>query len=179
MVDEYQDTNLVQARIVKLLGGESGNVMAVGDDAQSIYAFRGANVYNILSFEQMFEGARLIRLEQNYRSTQPILDLTNALLEQAELKIRKHLFTERQGGPAPQLVRTISDRSQAQAVVSKVLELGRKYPLHEVAVLFRAGVPVLPRGGVRSTSWASSTASTGASASPRRRISATCWLICA
>ena len=144
MVDEYQDTNLVQARIVKLLGGESGNVMAVGDDAQSIYAFRGANVYNILSFEQMFEGARLIRLEQNYRSTQPILDLTNALLEQAELKIRKHLFTERQGGPAPQLVRTISDRSQAQAVVSKVLELGRKYPLHEVAVLFRAGYQSFP-----------------------------------
>ncbi|BBD09990.1 DNA/RNA helicase, superfamily I [Desulfovibrio ferrophilus] len=139
MVDEFQDTNLVQARIVKLLGGKSGNVMAVGDDAQSIYAFRGANVHNILSFEQMFDGAKLIRLEQNYRSTQPILDLTNALLEQAELKIRKNLFTERKDSHKPQMVRTISDRSQAQAVVSKVLEFGRKFPLHEVAVLFRAG----------------------------------------
>ncbi|MBU1001867.1 MAG: ATP-dependent helicase [Proteobacteria bacterium] len=139
MVDEFQDTNLVQARIVKLLGGQAGNVMAVGDDAQSIYAFRGANVHNILSFDQMFEGTKLIRLEQNYRSTQPILDLTNALLEQAELKIRKHLFTERTDSNKPQLVRTISDRSQAQAVVSKILEFGRSYPLHEVAVLFRAG----------------------------------------
>lgn len=144
MVDEFQDTNLVQARIVKLLGGESGNVMAVGDDAQSIYAFRGANVYNILSFEQMFEGAKLIRLEQNYRSTQPILDLTNALLEQAELKIKKNLFTERLGGKKPQLIRTISDRSQAQAVVSKVLELGKRFPMHEVAVLFRAGYQSFP-----------------------------------
>jgi len=139
MVDEFQDTNLVQARIVKLMGGEGGNVMAVGDDAQSIYAFRGANVHNILSFGEMFPGAKLVRLEQNYRSTQPILDLSNSLLEQAELKIRKHLFTERVDDHKPQLVRTISDRSQAQAVVSKVLEFGRKYPLHEVAVLFRAG----------------------------------------
>ncbi|WP_461210475.1 ATP-dependent helicase [Desulfocurvus sp. DL9XJH121] len=144
MVDEYQDTNLVQARIVKLLGGEAGNVMAVGDDAQSIYAFRGASVYNILSFEQTFAGARVIRLEQNYRSTQPILDLTNAILAQAELKIDKHLFTERQGGPRPQLIRTISDRSQAQAVVTKVLELARTHPLHEIAVLFRAGYQSFP-----------------------------------
>lgn len=139
MVDEYQDTNLVQARIVKLLAGDGGNIMAVGDDAQSIYAFRGANVYNILSFQEMFPGAKLVRLEQNYRSTQPILDLTNAILEQAELKIRKNLFTERKEGKRPQVIRTISDRSQAQAVVSKALEYGRKYPLHEVAILFRAG----------------------------------------
>lgn len=73
MVDEYQDTNPVQARLVRLLAGEKGNVMAVGDDAQSIYAFRGADVQNILRFPRDFPGASLVRLEQNYRSTQPIL----------------------------------------------------------------------------------------------------------
>ena len=83
MVDEYQDTNRVQARLVKLIAGETGNVMAVGDDAQSIYAFRGANVANILDYPKIFEGTKVIRLEQNYRSTQPILDLTNTILDGA------------------------------------------------------------------------------------------------
>ncbi|MCK9241505.1 ATP-dependent helicase [Desulfocurvus sp.] len=144
MVDEYQDTNLVQARLVRLLAGEAGNVMAVGDDAQSIYAFRGADVRNILSFQQMFPGARLIRLERNYRSTQPILDLTNALLEQAEQGIRKRLYTEREDGPKPRLVRTLSDRSQAQAVVARIMELSGRHPLAEIAVLFRAGYHAFP-----------------------------------
>jgi len=144
MVDEYQDTNLVQARLIQLLAGQSGNVMAVGDDAQSIYAFRGANVHNILSFQKMFPGAKLVRLERNYRSTQPILDLTNAILEQAELRIKKTLYTERKDGSKPRLVRTISDRSQAQAVVSRVVELSRTYPLSEIAVLFRAGYHSFP-----------------------------------
>ncbi len=144
MVDEYQDTNLVQARLVRLLAGDGGDVMAVGDDAQSIYAFRGANVHNILNFQTMFPGARLVRLERNYRSTQPILDLTNAILEQAELRIKKTLYSERKDGPRPRLVRTISDRSQAGAVVSRVVELGRKYPMSEIAVLFRAGYHSFP-----------------------------------
>lgn len=144
MVDEFQDTNLVQARIVKLLAGESGNVMAVGDDAQSIYAFRGANVRNILEFPKQFPGTKLIRLEQNYRSAQPVLDLTNAILEPAELKFKKSLFSERKDGPKPQIIRTMSDRSQANAVLNKVLELSKKYPLHEIAVLFRAGYHSYP-----------------------------------
>ncbi|NJB67933.1 DNA helicase-2/ATP-dependent DNA helicase PcrA [Desulfobaculum xiamenense] len=144
MVDEFQDTNLVQARIVRLLAGDGGNVMAVGDDAQSIYAFRGANVHNILDFPNQFPGAKIIRLEQNYRSAQPVLDLTNAILEQAQLKFRKHLFSERKDGPLPQVFRTLSDRSQANAVVNKVLELSKKYPLHEIAVLFRAGYHSYP-----------------------------------
>jgi DNA helicase-2/ATP-dependent DNA helicase PcrA len=139
MVDEFQDTNLVQARLVKLLAGEERNVMAVGDDAQSIYGFRGANVENILRFPQDYVGARIIRLEQNYRSTQPILDLTNAILEGAYRKFDKHLFTEKTDGPTPELIRTLSDTSQARVVLDKVMELGRKYPLHEIAVLFRAG----------------------------------------
>ncbi len=139
MVDEYQDTNLVQARLVRLIAGETANVMAVGDDAQSIYAFRGAQVQNILGFPDMFPGTKLVRLEQNYRSTQPILDLTNGILAQAQAQFKKHLFSQRTDGARPQLIRTMSDRTQAKAVVNKVLELARARPMHEVAVLFRAG----------------------------------------
>jgi len=83
MVDEYQDTNRIQAEIVKLLASRHGNVMVVGDDAQAIYAFRGATVRNILDFPEEFPGARIIKLEENYRSTQPILNLTNEILRRA------------------------------------------------------------------------------------------------
>ena len=139
MVDEYQDTNLVQARLVKLLAGQAGNVMAVGDDAQSIYAFRGANVENILSFPRIYEGTRIVRLEQNYRSTQPILDLTNAILRQAKDRFEKNLFSERLEGPKPELVKAYSDQTQARLAVEKIRELRRTYLACEVAVLFRAG----------------------------------------
>ena len=83
MVDEYQDTNRVQAEIVWLLGQKYGNVLVVGDDAQSIYAFRGATVRNILEFPEQYPGCTIIKLEENYRSTQPILDLTNEILRRA------------------------------------------------------------------------------------------------
>ncbi|WP_285907813.1 ATP-dependent helicase [Pseudodesulfovibrio pelocollis] len=144
MVDEYQDTNLVQARIVKHLAGEGGNVMAVGDDAQSIYAFRGANVANILDFPNIFEGTKIIRLEKNYRSEQPILDLTNEILRGAATKFDKHLYSDLPGDTLPEVVHPISDQSQARLVVDQILDLGRKYPLHEVAVLFRAGYQSFP-----------------------------------
>jgi DNA helicase-2/ATP-dependent DNA helicase PcrA len=139
MVDEYQDTNRVQARLVKLLAGEGGNVMAVGDDAQSVYAFRGANVENILDFPKIFPGTEVIRLERNYRSTQPILDLTNVILEGAARKFDKKLYTEKNDGPLPRLVRPLSDQSQANLVVNAILDLEKKHPLHEIAVLFRSG----------------------------------------
>lgn len=99
LVDEYQDTNKVQARLVRLLAGESdtgGNVMAVGDDAQSIYAFRGATVHNILDFPRLFPGTRIVRLEENYRSIQPVLDVANAVLENAPEGYRKRLFSRRE-----------------------------------------------------------------------------------
>jgi DNA helicase-2/ATP-dependent DNA helicase PcrA len=144
MVDEYQDTNLVQARLVRLLTGESGNVMAVGDDAQSIYAFRGAVVANILEFPQHFENAKLIRLEQNYRSTQPILDLTNIVLAGAQQKFDKHLFTERAGGVRPRIIQTLSDQSQATQAVGLITDMASRHPLHEIAVLFRAGYQSYP-----------------------------------
>lgn len=139
MVDEFQDTNLVQARIVRHLAGQGGNVMAVGDDAQSIYAFRGADIRNILSFPEMFPGAKVIKLEENYRSTQPVLDLTNAILDEAPESFKKRLFTSRTDGAMPRVVRPLSDLTQASLAVSRVSELLRTYPAHEVAILFRAG----------------------------------------
>jgi DNA helicase-2/ATP-dependent DNA helicase PcrA len=83
MVDEYQDTNRIQAEIVTLLASSHGNIMVVGDDAQSIYSFRGATIRNILDFPETFPGCTLIKLEENYRSTQPILNLTNEILRRA------------------------------------------------------------------------------------------------
>jgi DNA helicase-2/ATP-dependent DNA helicase PcrA len=139
MVDEYQDTNLVQARLVQLLAGGHRNVMAVGDDAQSIYAFRGANVQNILEFPAMFPGTRIVKLEENYRSVQPVLDLTNAILAEAPVAFHKTLFTSRTGGNLPQLVKPLSDLTQANQVVNKIAELRRSYEPKDIAVLFRAG----------------------------------------
>ena len=144
MVDEYQDTNLVQARLVRLLAGRSGNVMAVGDDAQSIYAFRGAVVANILEFPQIFKDAKLIRLEKNYRSVQPILDLTNCVLSGAEHKFDKHLYAARDGGARPRIIQTLSDQSQAAQAVSLIADMASRHPLHEIAVLFRAGYQSYP-----------------------------------
>ena len=143
LVDEYQDTNLVQARIVRLLAGPesgaTGNVMAVGDEAQSIYAFRGANVRNILDFPKLFPGTRIIRLEENYRSTRPILAVANNLLEYAAESFRKTLFTRREGGEPVRLVTPLSDKSQARLVVERIRELLQTRQPHEIAVLFRAG----------------------------------------
>lgn len=142
MVDEYQDTNRVQARLVRLLAGEAGNVMAVGDDAQSIYAFRGADVRNILDFPKLFPGTRVIRLEENYRSTQPVLDVANAVLAPASEGFRKNLFTTREDTPKTprvRLVRPMSDLTQANVVAARVEELLDCHQAKEIAVLFRAG----------------------------------------
>lgn len=145
LVDEYQDTNLVQARIVKLLSepantGEKGaSVMAVGDEAQSIYAFRGANVRNILDFRKLFPDATIIALEHNYRSTQPVLNIANGILGNAVESFRKHLFTDKAGGSLPRLVRPFSDNSEAELVAQRIQELLATRRPSEIAVLFRAG----------------------------------------
>ena len=144
LVDEYQDTNLVQARLVRLLAGEGGNVMAVGDDAQSIYAFRGAQVRNMLDFPDIFPCTRVITLEENYRSSKPVLDLANALLERAPEAFRKELFTRRAGGEAVRLVISRSDQSQAEVLVQRIRELLRDHLPHEIAVLFRAAFHSYP-----------------------------------
>lgn len=139
MVDEYQDTNPVQARLTQLLAGENGNVMVVGDDAQSIYAFRGADVRNILNFPRLFPEAKLVKLEENYRSTQPVLDLTNAILAGARESFHKHLHSNRRSAALPRLIRPLHDLSQAALAANMISDLLHTYPAREVAVLFRAG----------------------------------------
>ena len=139
MVDEYQDTNPVQARLTQLLAGENGNVMVVGDDAQSIYAFRGADVRNILNFPRLFPTAKLIKLEENYRSVQPVLDLTNSILAGARESFHKNLYSSRQSAAPPRLIRPLNDLSQAVLATGLVSDLLHRYPAGEIAVLFRAG----------------------------------------
>ena len=139
LVDEYQDTNKVQARLVRLLAGERRNVMAVGDDAQSIYAFRGADVRNILDFPSQFPGAAIIRLEENYRSTRPVLEVANAVLAGASEGYVKNLYTRREGGDPVRLLRPLSDLSQAKIVAQRISQLLESYNASEIAVLFRAG----------------------------------------
>lgn len=139
MADEYQDTNAVQARITLLLGGKSNNVMVVGDDAQSIYSFRGARVNNILEFPEAFENCRVIRLERNYRSTVAILDAANSLMENAAEGFKKRLFTQRPQGELPARVRCEDEQEQAMFVAARVLELREQgVKLDDMAVLFRS-----------------------------------------
>jgi DNA helicase-2/ATP-dependent DNA helicase PcrA len=112
----------------------------VGDDAQSIYSFRGAHFRNILDFPKQFAGATVVALEQNYRSTQPILSVTNTLISRAAERFTKNLWTERTGGEAPWLVTARDEQQQTQFVVDRILELHEEgTPLREIAVLFRAG----------------------------------------
>lgn len=139
MVDEYQDTNRLQAETVRLLAHAHDNVMAVGDDAQSIYSFRGATVRNILEFPKLFPGTKVIKLEENYRSTQPILDLSNYIIVQAKEQYTKNLFTRREKGVRPILVEAESERYQSRFVAQKILDLREQgVPLEEIAVLFRS-----------------------------------------
>jgi DNA helicase-2/ATP-dependent DNA helicase PcrA len=114
--------------------------MVVGDDSQSIYSFRGADFTNIMEFPKIFQGARIIRLEDNYRCTSPILTVTNSIIEKAEMGYPKRLFTRKDGGPLPISARTSSEREQSRFVLQCVKELHEHgVPLREIAVLFRAG----------------------------------------
>ena len=140
MVDEYQDTNQIQADIIYLLAGDRNNVMVVGDDSQSIYAFRGAEIKNILSFPDHFPGTTVIRLEENYRSVQPILHLTNQIIDQAAYKYTKTLFSRKEGGSCPRLVRTPDENSQSRFIIDQIRDLSLEgVRLNRIAVLFRAG----------------------------------------
>jgi DNA helicase-2/ATP-dependent DNA helicase PcrA len=164
MVDEYQDTNRLQADIIRALAHAHDNVMAVGDDAQSIYSFRGATVRNILEFPRLFPGAKIVKLEENYRSTQPILDLSNQIIVGAKDQYTKNLFTKRDKGVKPVLVEAESERYQSRFVAQKILELREQgVPLTEMAVLFRSSfhsfdlelelakrnIPFVKRGGFK------------------------------
>jgi DNA helicase-2/ATP-dependent DNA helicase PcrA len=114
LVDEYQDTNILQARVLKGMCRSHRNITVVGDDAQSIYSFRGASFRNILDFPREFPGTTIVTLEQNYRSTQPILDVTNTLISRAEERFTKNLWTRREGGEKPWLV-SVQDEAHRHA----------------------------------------------------------------
>ncbi len=140
MVDEYQDTNLIQADIVRLIGGDKKNVMVVGDDSQSIYSFRGADFYNIMRFPKVFEGTAIIKLEENYRSSQPILSLTNDIIRNAVDKYTKTLFTRIEGDFKPKIFGGSNEMEEAGFVVGKIRELITEgVDVKEIAVLFRSG----------------------------------------
>ena len=139
LVDEYQDTNRLQAALVRQFGSVHGNVMAVGDDAQSIYRFRGADFRNIFTFDQHFPKARILKLEQNYRSTQQILDLANILIRRAATRFDKQLFTSKEEGDVPAVVQAADDRYESRFVAQLVLQQRESgVPLNRMAVLFRS-----------------------------------------
>ncbi len=140
MVDEYQDTNKLQAKLTALFSSVHGNVMGVGDDAQSIYSFRGADHQNIMEFPNLFEHTKVIKLEENYRSTPEILNAANELLAQASFKFDKHLYSKKSEGDRPALVKAPSEHDQSRFVAQAVIQLReQEIPLNEMAVLFRNG----------------------------------------
>jgi DNA helicase-2/ATP-dependent DNA helicase PcrA len=140
LVDEYQDTNKLQSDILMRMRTVKKNIMAVGDDAQSIYGFRAATVRNMLDFPSLFPGACVVMLEQNYRSTNQILDAANRLIAQAAGRYSKTLFSTRSDGALPQLVTCKDEEYEAEFVVTRVLEhLEQGIALRKQAVLFRSG----------------------------------------
>jgi len=164
MVDEYQDTNKLQAQIIQLIAGTRGNVAVVGDEAQSIYSFRGASFQNMIEFPTLFPEARVIKLEENFRSTQPILDLANNLIADVSEGYSKHLFSSMPGGEAPILVNTSDENEQSRFVAQRIDELREEgVPFSDIAVLFRAsshsfdleielarhGIPFRKFGGIK------------------------------
>jgi len=140
LVDEYQDTNALQADILEGLARGTRNIAVVGDDAQAIYAFRAATNRNILEFAERFAGARIVRLEQNYRSTQPILDASNGVIARAARRHEKTLRTDRPGGRRPMLLTCLDEAEQCDEVCRHLLAHREEgVPLRRQAVLFRTG----------------------------------------
>ncbi|MBI4437588.1 ATP-dependent helicase [Candidatus Uhrbacteria bacterium] len=139
LVDEYQDTNVVQSEIVRQLSSEHGHVLVVGDDAQSIYSFRAAQIRNILGFPETHPGTKTFRLTTNYRSTPEILAVANATIQKNQEQFEKNLSSVRGSAERPNLVPAQSSAQEAQFIAQRVLALRSEgTPLSEMAVLFRA-----------------------------------------
>lgn len=138
LVDEYQDTNFAQYLIVKRLSEKNRRLFVVGDDAQSIYSFRGAEIQNILNFKNDYPDYKLFKLEQNYRSTQNIVDAANSLIKKNKEQIKKHVFSENEAGDKVQINKAVSDNMEGVMVAKKIIELydaGAKYS--DFAILYR------------------------------------------
>ena len=139
LVDEYQDTNFAQQAIVKQITKERQMVCVVGDDAQSIYSFRGANIDNILGFQKTYNNARLFKLERNYRSTQAIVNAANSLIRHNQRQIPKNVFSENEQGEKIKLKMAYSDKEEAMIVCSEISRLRRSdcCPYSDFAILYR------------------------------------------
>jgi DNA helicase-2/ATP-dependent DNA helicase PcrA len=138
LVDEYQDTDPIQYRLIKLLSSRYKNLCVVGDDAQSIYSFRNADFRNILNFEKDYPQAKVITLDQNYRSTQNILDAASKVISKNVYQKPKNLWTENPAGPLISIVETFDEKSEAEFIVKKIKEfLKQGYKLNDFAVFYR------------------------------------------
>jgi len=139
LIDEYQDTNLAQYAIIKMLGARHENICVVGDDAQSIYSFRGATVQNILQFQDDYEDVKIVKLEQNYRSTQTILNVANNVIGNNKNQIKKSLWTSNDEGDKIMLVRTMTDNDEGRFVADSIKEqqMRNHYANRDFAILYR------------------------------------------
>lgn len=166
LVDEYQDTNAPQYRIIKLICGEHRNICVVGDDDQSIYGWRGADIRNILDFEKDFPGAKVIRLEQNYRSTKAILDCANSVITHNMGRKSKKLWTAKVGGSPVEFLSVQNERDEAYNIAKTIIDLRRREDrkFNDFAILYRThaqsrvlesvlvsgfGIPISVIGGTR------------------------------
>lgn len=166
LVDEYQDTNAPQYRIIKLICGEHRNICVVGDDDQSIYGWRGADIRNILDFEKDFPGAKVIRLEQNYRSTKAILDCANSVITHNMGRKFKKLWTAKVGGSPVEFLNVQNERDEAYNIAKTIIDLRRREDrkFNDFAILYRThaqsrvlesvlvsgfGIPISVIGGTR------------------------------
>ena len=139
LIDEYQDTNVAQYKIIKMLGAVHENICVVGDDAQSIYSFRGATVQNILQFQDDYEDVKVVKLEQNYRSTQSILNVANQIISFNKNQIPKELWTQNTEGDKIKLVRTLTDNDEGKFVADAITEMKLRNHYHNkhFAILYR------------------------------------------
>jgi DNA helicase-2/ATP-dependent DNA helicase PcrA len=144
LVDEFQDTNRLQMELLAAVLGPGGSITAVGDEDQSIYSWRGAEMENILSFERLFPGARVVALEENYRSTRPILDVAAGLIAHNAARRGKRLYTARPGGEPVRLFVGEDERAEARWAADRIEELGRARSLGEMAVLVRTNAQTRP-----------------------------------
>jgi DNA helicase II / ATP-dependent DNA helicase PcrA len=164
MVDEFQDTNLLQKQIIDLISEKYKKIMVVGDDAQSIYTFRGANYENILRFPETYPDCAVIKIEENYRSNQKILDFTNAIVDNSKIGFKKKLFTKNFRQTIPIIKRVFGEHEEAEFIADIIMELTEQnIPLNEIAILNRAdwhnhyiqlemskrGIPYVVVGGFR------------------------------
>lgn len=146
LVDEYQDTNYAQHCIVWQLTRHGAKVCVVGDDAQSIYSFRGANIDNMLKFQKLYQGSRLFKLEQNYRSTQTIVSAAGSLIDKNHAQIKKNVFSENEKGDLIRVMRAHSDLDESEMVVNRLVDLHTFHdvPWREMAVLYRTNAQSRP-----------------------------------